>query len=126
MKLYRYEVVTSLCPPHTGILVALDYLYPKEEDTDIILRLCAFFEDNLPHPGYEIDVSNTMSFFTGKGNRKFNKAIKNIKKTFNVKRVKVVCIQTELDRVSPLYQDEYQVIIDRDAFDWEGSTTSLL
>ena len=69
MKLYRYEVITDLCPPHTGILIALDDVFPGDENISTLLNLCAFFEDNLEAPNEEAwnEDLDTMSFFTEKG-----------------------------------------------------------
>ena len=104
MFLYRYEFDSGCEKPHTGILTGLDDLF----ETDQILKLCAIFEDELPAP--VIWDRNTLSFFTEKGNRKFNKAIRKIKEAAKEIGVGVNCIKINYTDASIIYEDKYQVI----------------
>lgn len=114
--LYRYEYAPNKYTKeeHTGILVGLDDIF----DIDTSMKLSAFFDDNLQRP--RDDLKGTMSFFTVKGNRKFSKAIRDIKKAAALKEVEVLTIKASRYNVTILYEDEYQVLIPRN---YEGSTT---
>ena len=102
MKVYRYEVVNNSV--HQGFLTAFDDYF----DDNTIFELCGFFELKLPDP--DIDMKNTTSYFTEKGNRTFNKAIKAAKKKFLEKGLEFICIVKELDENLIVYRDKYQVI----------------
>ena len=129
MKLYRYELKSNndeiKLDKHTGILTALEQIFEKdfEKDMDKLCNLFWFFEEYLECPN--IPLSNTTSFFTEKGNRKFNKAIKNLKKAYAEKGIDVVLINEYRDNIKSIivYEDENQVIIKRDVY--EGSTTIM-
>ena len=87
-----------------GILTGLDDFFSVDE----ILSLGWIFEKDLELPN--ISMKNTKSYFTEKGNRKFRKAIKAIKKAAKDKGINVVCERKEsLENI--LYQDKYQVIM---------------
>ena len=104
MKVFRYEVIDN--GVHKGFLTALDDYF----DTDDILKLCWFFEDKLPAP--DVNMKNTISYFTEKGNRTFNKAIKQAKKAFIDKGLEFTCEVKEVDINNVIYHDKYQVIIE--------------
>lgn len=102
--LYRYEIQSE--NNSVGILTGLDEYFTVDE----IWSLGWFFEVKLNAPG--IDMCNTKSYFTEKGNRKFRKAIRNISKLSELKGLKVVCItvnKEDLDNI--VYEDVNQVII---------------
>ena len=103
MKVYRYEVVDN--GNHQGFLTAFDDYF----DDDTIFELCGFFELKLPDP--DIDMKNTTSYFTEKGNRTFNKAIKAAKKKFIEKCLDFICITKDLDESLIVYKDKYQAIV---------------
>ena len=104
MKVFRYEVIDK--DKRQGFLTALDDYF----DTDDILRLCWFFEDKLPSP--DVNMKNTVSYFTEKGNRTFNKAIKQAKKAFIDKGLEFICLIDDISSDKVIYQDKYQVIIE--------------
>ena len=104
MKVFRYEVIDK--DKRQGFLTALDDYF----DTDDILKLCWFFEDKLPAP--DVNMKNTISYFTEKGNRTFNKAIKQAKKAFIDKGLEFVCMIDDISSDKVIYQDKYQVIIE--------------
>lgn len=102
--LYRYEIQSE--NNSVGILTGLDEYFTVDE----IWSLGWFFEVKLNAP--DIDMCNTKSYFTEKGNRKFRKAIRNISKLSESKGLKVVCItvnREDLDNI--VYEDVNQVII---------------
>lgn len=110
MDLYRY-VVLSDKEEHNhisglGILTALDYIFNFDDDTIIDLTWC--FQDDLPDP--TCDMKNTCSYFTRKGNRKFNKAIRKLKKAIEEKGFKVVTIYEDYENLNVIYEDVYQVV----------------
>lgn len=114
--LYRYEYAPNdKMKEHTGILVGLDDIF----DIDTSMKLSAFFDDELSRP--VDDLKGTMSFFTAKGNRKFSKAIREIKKAAESAGFKVISLTCKRYEVKILYEDRYQVLIPRS---YEGSTTS--
>ena len=103
LKVYRYEVIDN--GVHKGFLTAFDDYF----DDDTIFELCWFFEHKLPDP--DINMKNTTSYFTEKGNRTFNKAIKAAKKEFISRGLDFICIVKEIDENLIIYKDKYQVII---------------
>ena len=103
MKVFRYEVIDN--GVHKGFLTAFDDYF----DDDTIFELCWFFEHKLPDP--DINMKNTTSYFTEKGNRTFNKAIKAAKKEFIKRGLDFICIVKEIDENLIIYKDKYQVII---------------
>ena len=105
MKVYRYEVVDN--DIRQGFLTAFDDYF----DDDTIFELCWFFEHKLPDP--DINMQNTISYFTEKGNRTFNKAIKAAKKEFIKRGLEFICIIDDINPDDIIYQDKYQVIISR-------------
>lgn len=99
---YRYEFVKD--NHRIGILTGLDEYFSLDE----ICSVCGIFEMSLKAP--DINMSNTKSYFTEKGNRKFRKMIRNIKKIAETKGIITECIAKEtLDNI--VYADEYQVVI---------------
>ena len=62
-------------------------------------------------PDPDIEMKNTTSYFTEKGNRTFNKAIKAAKKKFLEKGLDFICIVKELDESLIVYNDKYQAIV---------------
>ena len=72
MKLYRYEFVKDNY--RIGILAGLDDFFTIDE----IFSVCGIFEMDLSCPN--MSMSNTKSYFTEKGNRKFRKGIRKIQK----------------------------------------------
>ena len=102
--LYRYEIQSK--DKLVGILTGLDDFFTVDE----ILSLGWFFEVKLNAP--DIDMCNTKSYFTEKGNRKFRKAIRNISKLAELKGLRVVCTninKEDLDNI--VYEDVNQVIV---------------
>ena len=58
-----------------------------------------------------IDMTNTRSWFTEKGNRKFRKMIRKIKKIAEEKNINVICINIDKENLKNIiYEDIYQVI----------------
>lgn len=108
MELYRYIVVSDKEEYQffygSGILTSLDYIF----DEDTIIDLVAIFEDELPDPN--CDMHNTASYFTKKGNRHFNKAIRQIKKALHGKGFEVVTIYEDYENLNVIYEDLYQVV----------------
>ena len=113
---YRYEVPKL----NQGIFGAIEDILDldNEEELDLLFKIVAYFEDNLKAPN--IDMKDTESWFTEKGNRKFKKSIKKIIMVLEERNYSVSRIQKELNENKILYKDEYQVIISR-----KSSTTSL-
>lgn len=102
MKGYRYEVVDN--GKHFGFLTAFDDYFNIDE----IVDLCWFFEEKLPLP--TVEMANTVSYFTKKGNRTFHKAINKAKIAFTEKGLDFICIEKEItDNI--LYADNYQIIM---------------
>ena len=108
MDLYRY-VVHSNKEEHKhisglGILTSLDYIF--DEDTIIDLTWC--FLDDLPDPN--CNMKDTCSYFTKKGNRKFNKAIRKLKKALQEKGFEVITVYEDYENLNAVYEDVYQVV----------------
>lgn len=99
---YRYEVVDG--DKKQGFLTALDDYFSDQE----IFDLCWFFEDNMKRP--ELPMSDTRSYFTKKGNRKFHKAITAAKKAYESKGLKFEFIQKEINLEDIIYNDDWQII----------------
>lgn len=103
MILYRYQLKNGL-----GILTALDEYFGLDEALD----LSWIFEDKLALP--DIDMRNTISYFTEAGNRKFHKAITKILNRFEQSGIKTEKIQVELsDLHNVIYTDNLQVVCKR-------------
>lgn len=108
MELYRY-VVLSDKKEHEhfsgyGIFTSLDYIF--NEDT--IIDLTHIFLDELADP--DCNMRDTVSYFTKKGNRKFSKAIRNLKKALQEKGFNVITVYEDYDNLSIVYEDRYQVV----------------
>lgn len=108
MELYRYVVLSDKEEHQSfsgyGIMTALDYIF----DEDTIIDLTAILLDRLPDPDCNMD--NTCSYFTKKGNRKFNKAIRSIKKALVDKGFKVITVYEDYENLNVIYEDQYQVV----------------
>lgn len=102
MKAIRYIIKDN--DYKCGFLSALDEYF----DTDTIFNLSWIFEDKLKCP--VIDMNNTISYFTVRGNRAFHKAIKKCELAY--KNIGIEFIRDEKDILDEdiLYQDEYQII----------------
>lgn len=87
-----------------GFLTALDDFF----DEYTVLNLCWFFEDKLDCP--DMGMTNTISYFTPKGNRTFHKAIKKCEIAYKNKGISFIKEEKEIDESLVLYKDEYQVI----------------
>lgn len=104
LLLTRYEFVINN-ENRIGILVGLDELFNIDE----VLSLGWIFERDLKLP--DIPMTNTKSYFTEKGNRKFRKAIREIKRVAASKNIEIVCEKIDISSLNEiLYIDEYQVI----------------
>lgn len=104
LLLTRYEFVVNN-ENRIGILVGLDELFNIDE----VLSLGWIFERDLKLP--DIPMTNTKSYFTEKGNRKFRKAIREIKRVAASKNIEIVCEKIDISSLNEiLYIDEYQVI----------------
>lgn len=102
--MYRYEF--SKDNKRVGILVGLDDYFTDDE----ILSVCWFFETHLDCPN--VDMTNTKSYFTDKGNRKFRKKIREIKKIANSKGINVICEHIEEGSLSDIvYCDVNQIVV---------------
>ena len=101
---YRYEYESGCSRDHTGILVGLDDIFNENE----ALNLSWYFDIHLERP-FDI-LSGTVSYFTEKGNRKFNKAIRKIKKAALEKGINVVRLESDGSNLEILYKDEYQIV----------------
>lgn len=102
--LYRYEF--SKDNKRVGILVGLDDFFTDDE----IFSVCGIFEMKLACPN--INMANTKSYFTSKGNRKFRKKIREIKKIANSKGIDVVCENVKEENLDNIvYCDINQVVI---------------
>ena len=108
MELYRYIVMSDKEEHQSfsgyGILTSLDYIF----DEDTIIDLVAIFEDDLLDPN--CDMHDTVSYFTKKGNRHFNKAIRQIKKALKSKGFDVITVYEDYDDLNIVYEDKYQVV----------------
>ena len=101
---YRYEFKKG--DYSIGILTGLDEFFTVDE----ICELCWIFERDLKCPN--VDMENTISFFTERGNRKFRKAIRKIKNIADAKNLDFSCIIKPFDKLkNVVYQDNYQVIL---------------
>lgn len=109
---YRYEFDSKCEYPHTGILCGLDDLFDEYSDT--LFKLIAYFEDNLECPTcFKESNMQLVCYFTKKGNRKFHKAIKQIKDEVKKLGVNVVRLEIRRDSIDKIYyEDKYQVVID--------------
>ena len=104
MKLYRYEFIKDNY--RIGVLAGLDDFFTIDE----IFSVCGVFEMNLSCP--DMDMSNTKSYFTEKGNRKFRKGIRRIQKLAESKGIVFDSIVKDSNEISDiLYSDIYQVIV---------------
>ena len=104
MKLYRYEFVKDNY--RIGILAGLDDFFTIDE----IFSVCDIFEMDLSCPN--MSMSNTKSYFTEKGNRKFRKGIRKSQKLAESKGIVFDTIVKDSNEISDiLYSDIYQVII---------------
>ena len=99
MRVYRYTVEGK------GFLTALDDYFKVEE----LLPICWVFELKLPRPA--INMSDTCSYFTERGNKTFHKAIKKVREAYAQKGIKLECIMADIDGEDILYRDKYQVIM---------------
>lgn len=120
MKIYRYyyEAIPDYFEK-AGFLIRIDeilslIIYPKLEDE--LLKLVAIFEDELDAPDSEIYKRNptAVSYFTQKGNRKFHKAINDIKTyLFENYHQEMICITKEISKDDEriLYIDNYQLVL---------------
>lgn len=101
---YRYEFKKD--DYSVGVLTGLDDFFTVEE----ICELCWIFERDLKCPS--VDMENTISFFTEKGNRKFRKAIRKIKSIADNKNLEFCCIVKPVNSLlNIVYQDNYQIIV---------------
>lgn len=104
MLLYRYEFVKE--DYRIGFLTGLDDFFTLDE----ILAVCWVFEKDLPYPC--INMENTKSYFTEKGNRKFRKKIREIQKLAENKGIIFDTIIKDSSEISNiLYSDNYQVVV---------------
>ncbi len=104
MLLYRYEFVKN--DYRVGFLTGLDDFFTDEE----IFACCWIFEKDLADPC--ISMSNTKSYFTEKGNRKFRKKIKEIQKLAESKGIIFDTIIRDSSEITDiLYSDDYQVVV---------------
>ena len=71
-------------------------------------ELSYYFDLNLERP--VTDLKGTISFFTEKGNKKFSKTIKKIKRFASEKGYEVIRIEKEETDLDIMYRDEYQVL----------------
>ena len=119
MKIYRYYYEAVQGYEEMGFLIRMSELFEKvKNDNEEIelFKLVGIFEDNLPAPPNEFyfNNSNARSYFTEKGNRKFKKAINNIRKyLLNKYQWELICkckdIRDNDSRI--LYSDDLQVIL---------------
>lgn len=102
-NLYRYEIKEK----NIGFLAGLDDIINEDE----IFPLVFYFETCLEGPN--IDMENTKSYFTSIGNRKFSKAIRNIKKVLLEKGYTVSCTCVSIDEIKSkiVYSDKYQIVV---------------
>ena len=103
MKVYRYVVGEG--ESRSGFLAALDDYFDMEQS----FILGWEFTKRLYEP--EIDMSNTRSYFTEKGIRSFNKAIRLCKKAYEGKGVKFQKEEHTLENPNIVYQDKYQIVV---------------
>lgn len=101
---YRYEYESGCSKPHTGILIGLDDIFDEDE----AFRLSFYFDMHLERP-FDI-LHNTVSYFTEKGNRKFNKAIREIKKAALGKGINIIRLESDGSDLDIIYRDEYQIV----------------
>lgn len=108
MELYRYVVISDKKEHEHfsgyGILTSLDYIF----DEDTIIDLTHIFLDELPDP--DCNMNDTCSYFTKKGNRKFNKAIRNLRKALQDKGFHVIVVYEDYENLNIIYEDRYQVV----------------
>ena len=102
---YRYFIKTDTT--EIGFLCDLESYFSENE----FFNLAAIFEDELDAP--DIDMRNTISFFTQKGNRKFHKAIKKCQTAYEQLGIQFVRIEKEINESEIVYQDKYQIILRR-------------
>jgi len=110
---YRYECQT---PDGTrmGILTAIDdiftFAHTEDEATTKIFLYGWPFEKYLEAP--TCTMSDTISYFTEKGNRKLNKAIRNLRNAIESEGFATYRITLpSIDEDMILYQDEYQIVL---------------
>ena len=104
MRVYRYTVEGH------GFLTAADEYF----DIQDIFCIDWIFTAKLPQP--KINMNNTISYFTERGNKTFHKAIKAYKKLYKNKGVEMICTISEINEEDILYQDIYQVVL----IDWNS------
>lgn len=113
MKLYRYSSVDK----DEGF-IQIAYNYDDSDDpitdklSDEIFNLTWIFEVELNAPDVRIP-EGTKFYFTEKGNRKFNEAIKKLNKFLSENNIATIdCKTIELESSENIiYQDTYQVAI---------------
>lgn len=81
---------------------------------DCILRYMAIFYQELPDVDFRLE-RETKSYFTDKGNRHFNKAIKALKKYLEDLNIGIeikteIFTDDEIDSKEIIYRDKYQVM----------------
>ena len=83
-----------------------------EDGLDMIFKLCWPFDEYLKKPNID-GYPCSRFWFTEKGNRKFNKAIRKIKKEYSSRGIEVEKIEMDIDDANEdiAYKDEYQVAI---------------
>lgn len=108
---YRYECIMKDQPDiHQGILTIIDDIFP---DRDILYYGWPF--ERYLHAA-DCTMSDTISYFTEKGNRKLNKAIRALCKAIEAtgKATTRKIILDKLDESMVLYRDKYQVVLLRE------------
>ena len=114
MKLYRY-IVKGIATD-VGILIYLEEIFDRNNDKELdeMFDLIWPFEDQLKNPNI-LGWPGSRFWFTEKGNRHFNKAIRKIKKAYQSRNYEVERLEMDIEDDSPeiVYRDEYQVAIRR-------------
>jgi len=104
MKAVRYTIYDKNREYKSGFLSCLEEYF----DIDTVFVLGAIFEDRLKCPGF--NMSDTVSYFTEKGNRTFHKVIKKCQLEYEKKGIEFLREDKDIAEEDVLYKDEYQII----------------
>lgn len=101
----RYTIFDKEKNYKCGFLSCLEEYF----DIDKVFELGWIFEDKLNYPN-NMDMSDTVSYFTEKGNRAFHKIIKKCQAEYEKLGIDFHREVKELSEEDILYKDEYQII----------------
>lgn len=114
----RYEFEPGICElPHSGLLTGIEETEVFEQDRDCIIDYFFLFDAKLQTPPDEIFKRyDTVSFFTQRGYRRFRKHLKDLSVKLAEHHVPVRQVKRWIKQADIIYQDEYQILIERSVY----------